>query len=83
MMKIEFEENDRKELVFLISEYRNVSNELESARKTADEIKKKIDGLVETLECSKEREKALMESLHRKYGEFSLNDVYDQISDRL
>jgi len=80
-MKTKFEDNDIKQIKDIIEQYRNVSDELSSYQKKADEIQDKIILLGNDLDKIKESEKNLMSDLHNKYGNFSLQDIYNAINE--
>ena len=63
----------------VIRKYRDVSNELYAYQKKADEIQTKVIELEATLKEIKETEDRMMEELHKKYGEFTLQDIYEQL----
>ena len=63
----------------VIQKYRDVSNELYAYQKKADEIQTKVIELEATLKEIKETEDRMMEELHKKYGEFTLQDIYEQL----
>jgi archaellum component FlaC len=78
-MKINFTEQEKKDIRDIIDEYRNVSGELYSFQKKADEIQEKVIELENNLKNIKEKEDKMMSELHSKYGPFSLQDIYDTI----
>ena len=78
-MKNKFTEEDIKLIRNIIEEYRDVSDELISYQKKAEEIQDKVIFLDNTLKEIKHQEEELMTELHKKYGEFSLQDIYDAI----
>ena len=78
-MKINFTEQEKKDIRDIIDEYRNVSGELYSFQKKADEIQEKVIELENNLKNIKEKEDKMMSELHSKYGSFSLQDIYDTI----
>lgn len=75
-MKDKFSKDEITKMNDIVSEYRSVSDKLEKCRKKADEIQEEVKHLTERLSSIKEREKILMENLHRIHGDFSLEDVY-------
>lgn len=78
-MKINFTEQEKKDIRDIIEEYRNVSGELYSFQKKADEIQEKVIELECELKKIKEKEDKMMSILHSKYGQFGLQDIYDAI----
>ena len=79
-MKNKFTEEDIKLIKDIIEEYRNVSDELNSYQKKAEEIQDKVIVLDKTLKKIKNQEEELMTELHKKYGDFSLQDIYNAIN---
>jgi uncharacterized protein YlxW (UPF0749 family) len=78
-MKINFTEQEKKDIRDIIDEYKNVSGKLYSFQKKADEIQEKVIELENNLKSIKEKEDKMMSELHSKYGPFSLQDIYDTI----
>ena len=79
MMKVNFTEEEVKEIRDIIEEYRHLSSQLYDYQKKADEIHSKVIDLEALLKTTKEEEDRIMERLHSKYGEFSLQDIYDNV----
>ena len=77
MMKFDITEIEK--IRGVIQKYRDVSNELYAYQKKADEIQTKVIELEATLKEIKETEDRMMEELHKKYGEFTLQDIYEQL----
>ena len=78
-MKVNFTDQERKDILDMIEEYRTVSEELFLYQKKAEEIQTKVIELEKTLKDIKEREDTMMTGLHDKYGEFGLQDIYESI----
>lgn len=78
-MKINFTEQESKEIKDIVEEYRNVSEELYLFQKKAEEIQDKVIELKNTLNSIKEKEDSMMTELHSKYGQFGLQDIYESI----
>ena len=78
-MKIKFTEQEIQNIRDIIKEYRNVSDELYSNQKKAEEIQKKVIELEKNLKLIKDKEDKMMSELHSKYGQFGLQDIYDTI----
>ena len=78
-MKTKFTDEDIKIIKDIIEQYRNVSDELSVYQKKAEEIQDKVITLNNNLKEIKEQEEKLMTELHKKYGKFSLQDIYDAI----
>ena len=78
-MKTKFTEDDIRTIKDIIEQYRDVSDELSVYQKKAEEIQDKVITLNNNLKEIKEQEEKLMTELHKKYGNFSLQDIYDAI----
>ncbi len=78
-MKNKFTEEDITLIVKIIEQYRDVSSELYSYQKKAEEIQEKVISLEKNLKEIKDKENKLMTDLHKKYGDFSLQDIYNAI----
>ena len=78
-MKIKFTEQEIQNIRDIIKEYRNVSDELYSNQKKAEEIQEKVIELEKNLKSIKNKEDKMMSELHSKYGQFGLQDIYDTI----
>ena len=78
-MKIKFTEQEIQNIRDIIKEYRNVSDELYSNQKKAEEIQEKVIELEKNLKSIKDKEDKMMSELHSKYGQFGLQDIYDTI----
>ena len=78
-MKNKFTEEDITLIVKIIEQYRDVSSELYSYQKKAEEIQEKVISLEKNLKDIKDKENKLMTDLHKKYGDFSLQDIYNAI----
>lgn len=63
----------------IIDQYRDVSKELYTYQKKAEEIQEKVISLEKNLGSIKEKEDKMMDELHKKYGEFTLQDIYEAI----
>lgn len=78
-MKIKFTEQEIQNIRDIIKEYRNVSDELYSNQKKAEEIQEKVIELEKNLKSIKDKEDKMMSELHSKYGQFGLQDIYETI----
>ena len=78
-MKINFTEQESKDIRDIVEEYRNVSSELYIFQKKAEEIQEKVIELETQLKSIKEKEDKMMTELHSKYGKFGLQDIYESI----
>ena len=79
MMKVSFTKEEIQGMRDIIDQYRDVSKELYAYQKKAEEIQEKVISLEKDLGSIKEKEDKMMDELHRKYGEFTLQDIYDAI----
>ena len=79
-MKTKFTKEDIEIIKDIIEQYRNVSGELAVYQVQAEEIQEKVISLENNLKEIKKKEDKLMEELHKKYGEFGLQDIYDAIN---
>ena len=80
MMKVSFTEQEVSDIRDIIEQYRDVSEELYIYQTKAEEIQSKVIELEKLLKSIKETEDKMMETLHSKYGEFSLQDIYEAIN---
>ena len=65
-MKIKFTEQEIQNIRDIIKEYRNVSDELYSNQKKAEEIQEKVIELEKNLKSIKDKEDKMMSELHSK-----------------
>ena len=79
MMKVKFTEEERNNIQTIIDRYRTVSDEISDFKKKSEEIQNKVNELQDEMKNIKSDEDTLMKELHQKYGEFNLQDVYDNI----
>ena len=61
----------------IIQKYKDVSQELLDYQKKADEIQTKVIELEKSLKDIKGQEDQMMDTLHQKYGEFGLQEIYN------
>lgn len=78
-MKNKFTEEEIKLIKDIIEQYRDVSDELTVYQKKAEEIQDKVIELNNELKSIKDKEDELMTRLHKKYGDFGLQDIYEAI----
>ena len=76
-MKVKFNNDEIQSFRDIIKEYQDVSDELVVYQQKADEIQTKVIQLETILKSIKEKENKLMTELHKTYGEFSLQDIYE------
>ena len=77
MMKLNLTQEEIKNVRDIIERYRDVSNELYIYQHKAEEIQTKVIELEKNLGDIKTQEDDMMAELHRKYGEFSLQHIYE------
>lgn len=75
-----FSKEDISHIRDIISRYQEISGPLLDYQKQAEEIQKKVNELNSKLDEVKKEETEFMEDLHKRYGDFSLQDVYDAIN---
>ena len=78
-MRINLTSQEIQDIRNIIQEYRNVSDELDVYQKKADEIQDKVIELNKNLLSIKEKENKKISELHKKYGDFGLQDIYDTL----
>ena len=78
-MKVSFTKEEIQGMRDIIDQYRDVSQELYTYQKKAEEIQEKVISLEKDLGSIKEKEDKMMDELHKKYGEFTLQDIYEAI----
>lgn len=79
-MRTKFTEEDIRDIKDIIEKYRDVSDELMVYQKKAEEIQDKVIELNNELKSIKDKEDELMSKLHKKYGAFGLQDIYEAIN---
>lgn len=77
MMKLDLSKEEIQRVRDIIDEYRDVSGKLYSYQKKADEIQTKVIELEESLKKIKDKEDLIMDELHKKHGEFTIQDIYE------
>lgn len=75
-MMISFTEQEKSSVIDIIDRYRTVSQSLTDYQNKVQEILDKVNDLETQMGSLKEEEDKLMNDLHKKYGDFSLNDLY-------
>lgn len=79
-MKINLTEEEKFEIRMFIDRYHSISVNVENLKKEADKIQGSISDEQLKLKEIKKEEDEFMEILHKKYGNFSLQDINDSIS---
>ena len=78
-MKLNLTSDEIQVIRDIIQEYRMVSDEIDLYQKKADEIQEKVIELNKNLMTIKEKENEKITELHKKYGDFGLQDIYDTL----
>lgn len=78
-MKIALTEDEKFKIGLFLERYHNINVEVESLKKTADDIQKRISNEQLKLKEIKKEEDEFMEELHKKYGKFSLQDISESL----
>lgn len=80
-MMINFSEEDKTRINDIITKYRKINSEYEEYKKQLDLILDKVKLIETSLNNCKEEEDNLMKELHKKYNNFSLQDIYNSLND--
>lgn len=75
-----FSKEDLQSISEIIEQYRMVSSKLSGHKKEMEDIQKKVDELNDELKNIMDNEKKLMTELHKKYGDFCLQDIYNALN---
>jgi uncharacterized protein YlxW (UPF0749 family) len=78
-MKINFTEEEKFKINLFIQRYHSVNVEVDSLKKKAEDIKKRIEDEQLKLKEIKKEEDEFMNELHKKYGKFSIQAVSNNI----
>lgn len=78
-MKIGFTEEEKFRINLFIERYHSINVEVDSLKRKAEEIKKRISDEQAKLKETKKEEDEFMEELHKKYGKFSVQDISDSL----
>ena len=78
---IDFDKQEIENIRDIIERYREVSSSLNESLDEAKKIQERVETLTNEMNSIKKEEDSLMETLHSKYGEFSLQNVYDILTD--
>lgn len=85
-MKIKFSEEHKDKLLYYIKEYQNINNEyriynerMNTLQEEINEITEKLKSTESNLQSIRDKEKEYMEELHKIYGDFTLNDLWDSL----
>ena len=85
-MKINFSEEHKDKLLYYINEYQNISNEehqiyekIKSLQEELNELTAIFQSIESKLQSFRDEEKEYMKELHKIYGEFTLNDLWESL----
>lgn len=85
-MKIKFSEEHKDKLLYYIKKYQNINNEyriynerMNTLQEEINEITDKLKSTEINLQSIRDEEKEYMEELHKIYGDFTLNDLWDSL----
>ena len=85
-MKINFSEEHKDKLLYYINEYQNISNEehqiyekIKSLQEELNELTANFQSIESKLQSFRDEEKEYMIELHKIYGDFTLNDLWESI----
>jgi len=79
-MKINLTKEEKFEIRMFIDRYHSISVNVENLKKEAEKIQGSISDEQLKLKEIKKEEDEFMKILHKKYGNFSLQDINDSIS---
>lgn len=85
-MKINFDIEHREKMLNIMDRYRNITEEykfcndkIKSLQDELTELTAKLQSAENTLQSIRDEEKEYMEDLHKIYGEFTLNDLWESL----
>lgn len=78
-MKIALTEEEKFKIGLFLERYHSINVTVDSLKKEADKIQKKISDEQDKLKEIKKEEDEFMDELHKKYGKFSLQDISDSL----
>ena len=78
-MVLKFTEEEKNNILSIISDYEKVGKDMESLQKQSEEIQEKVDDCENKLKELKKLEEDLLKTLREKYGTFSLQDISDTL----
>lgn len=79
-MKINLTNTEKESIRTIIEDYREISKIIYDYQQEAEEIQKSINTAKRSLDKIKKKEDNLMLELHNKYGDFSIQDIYDTLN---
>lgn len=85
-MKINFNIEHREKMLNIMDRYRNITEEykfcndkIKSLQDELTELTAKLQSAEIVLQSIRDEEKEYMEDLHKIYGEFTLNDLWESL----
>ena len=85
-MKINFNIEHREKMLDIMDRYRNITeeyklcnNKIKSLQEELTELTAKLQSAESTLQFIRDEEKEYMKKLHKIYGEFTLNDLWESL----
>ena len=79
MGKINFTEKEKNDILTIINRYKEISTSVETLIKSITEIQNNINEYEDEMEQLKSKENEMMSDLRTKYGNISLQDVFDTL----
>ena len=86
-MKIDFSKEHKEKLLYYIKgyqkineEYQTYTNKIIALQAELNSLTAKLQSTESNLQSMRDAEKKYMEELHKIYGEFTLNDLWQSIS---
>lgn len=78
-MKLDFTEKEKKMLLEIINDFREVNSNMEKLKSQSIEINQKLESYKKRICEIKDNEISIMKELNEKYGNVSLQDIADTI----
>lgn len=78
---LNFTEEEKNEIRYIIHDYHQMNMVYSNYVKELERIKNFLEKVEDDFNIIKSKEKELMDRLHEKYGDFSLQQVYEMLSD--
>ena len=85
-MKINFNKEHKDKILYYIKEYQNINEEYQTyankiiaLQEELNSLTAKLQSTESNLQSMRDAEKKYMEELHKIYGEFTLNDLWQSI----
>lgn len=78
-MKIDLSKDHKEKILNFINNYQNISNEQHEIYEKLKSLQNKLNESTIKLQSIRDEEKEYMNELHKIYGDFTLNDLYDSL----